>query len=174
MSFLELAKKRHSVRAYRPDPVSDELLNQVLEAGRIAPSAQNLQPFQFVVVREKNVLNELVNSYRFPWFSQAPAIIVICTKKDRAFKRIKFDGKCYAEIDAAIAIDHMTLAAAELGLGTCWVAAFNPQIVRDTLNIPAEAEPVIMLTLGYSAEEHFPEPRRELGELVYHEKWPAE
>lgn len=170
MKFIELAEKRCSIRSYKPDPVSDELLSEVLEAGRLAPTACNLQPFQFVVVREKENLAALAAGYPGDWFKEAPAVIAICTVASKAWKR-KYDERCLVDVDAAIAADHMTLAAADLGLGTCWVGAFDPKVIRTVLGIPRTVEPLILLTLGHPNEHGRPKTRQPLAKLVRYETW---
>ena len=122
MSFLELAKKRYSVRSYLDRPVEKEKLLQVLEAARIAPSAVNKQPWNFIVVTNENTKNKIAETYPREWFKTAPAVIVVCGDHSKSWKRK--DGKDHCNIDVA-AIDHMTLAATDLGLGTCWVCAFD-------------------------------------------------
>jgi nitroreductase len=170
MKFIELAKQRVSIRSYKPGPVSDAHLNEVLEAGRLAPTACNFQPFQFVVVRKKENLAALAAGYPAPWFAEAPVIIAICTQSSKAWKR-KQDGRCLVDVDAAIAADHMTLAAADIGLGTCWVGAFDPKIIRKALGVPRTVEPVILLTLGHPNEKGRPKLRQPLEKLVRNEKW---
>ena len=123
MKFIELAKKRCSIRGFKPDPVPEELLNEVLQAGNLAPTAKNLQPFHLIVVRNPVRLDELATAYPAPFFRGAPVVVVICIEASKGWTRDRYDGKNYCEIDAAIATDHMTLAAADLGLGTCWIAS---------------------------------------------------
>ncbi|ATW26515.1 nitroreductase family protein [Candidatus Formimonas warabiya] len=156
MLFMELAKKRYSVRSYRNIPVEEEKLRQILEAGRIAPSAVNFQPLYFIVVREPELKKRVAATYRRDWIQQAPAIIVVCGDHSKSWRRA--DGKDHCDIDAAIAIDHMTLAAVELGLGTCWVCAFNSTDCHTVLNLPAHIETIALLPLGYPADE--PDPER--------------
>ena len=170
MKFIELAKQRVSIRSYKPEPVSDEQLNEVLEAGRLAPTACNLQPFQFVVVQEKENLTALAAGYPAPWFAEAPVVIAICTLPSKAWKR-KQDERCLVDVDAAIAADHMTLAAADIGLGTCWVGAFDPKIVRKALGVPRTVEPIILLTLGHPNEHGRPKTRQPIEKLVRYEHW---
>ena len=124
MSFLELARKRYSVRAYKPDPVEDEKLQQVLEAARLAPSACNLQPFQFIVIHTRGREAELRRIYSSSWFVQAPIVICACGMPSQSWRRR--DGKNYCDVDVTIAMDHLILAAADLGLGTCWIGASIP------------------------------------------------
>lgn len=171
MKFIELAEKRVSIRSYTDRPVSKEMLNEVLEAGRLAPSACNYQPLQFVVVQKAESLAALADAYPAPWFAEAPLVIAICTVPKKAWHRSKHDDRCYADVDAAIAADHMTLAAAELGLGSCWVGAFDPKQVRAALQVPRTAEPLILLTLGHPNESGRPKTRKPLDELVRYETW---
>ncbi len=170
MKFIELAKKRVSIRSYKSEPVSDEQLNEVLEAGRLAPTACNLQPFQFVVVREKENLAALAEGYPGDWFKQAPVVIAICTQPSKAWKR-RQDNRCLVDVDAAIAADHMTLAAADIGLGTCWVGAFDPKIIRKVLGVPRTVEPLILLTLGHPNESGRLKTRQPIEKLVRYETW---
>ncbi len=171
MKFNELAKKRSSVRSYTKRPVSKKMLAEILEAGQLAPTACNIQPFRFVVVKEKENLAALAESYFAEWFTEAPLVIAICTTPGQAWQRKKHDDKNYADVDGAIAADHMTLAAEELGLGTCWVGAFNPKIVRKVLGLPRSAEPLVMLTVGHPNEKPRPKTRKSLDELVNYENW---
>ena len=170
MKFIKLAKQRCSIRSYTKRIVSKAMLNEVLEAGRLAPTACNYQPFKFVVVQEKENLAALAEGYPAPWFAEAPVIIAICTQASKAWKR-KQDDRCLVDVDAAIAADHMTLAAEDLGLGTCWIGAFDPKIVRKTLGVPRNIEPVILLTLGHPNEKGRPKTRKPLTELVRYETW---
>ncbi|HPF98482.1 MAG TPA: nitroreductase family protein [Kiritimatiellia bacterium] len=169
MSFLELALKRSSVRAYTTDPVPEDLLQKVLEAGRIAPSAANFQPWHFIVVRDPAIQRALGDAYAKTWFWQAPVIIVVCVEPARAWTR--FDGKNFAWVDGAIAMDHMTLCATDLGLGTCWVGAFDATKVKKTLGIPEGVEPVAMTPLGKAANAPAPKKRKELKDILHLEKW---
>jgi len=171
MKFNELAKQRVSIRSYTKRPVSKKMLKEVLEAGRLAPTACNIQPFQFVVVKDPENLAALAESYPAPWFAEAPVVIAICTTPNKAWVRKKHDDKNYADVDGAIAADHMTLTATELGLGTCWIGAFNPKIVCKVLKLPRNVEPLTMLTLGHPNEKGRPKDRKSLDELVSYETW---
>lgn len=169
MTFLELAQKRYSVRGYTEAPVSDEMLKQILEAGRLAPSAANFQPWHFIVVRDPAVKARLAEAYKKDWFRNAPVIIVVCASPNQAWTRQ--DGRNYAFVDAAIAMDHMTLCAADLGLGTCWIAAFDPAKVRNVLGLPGYVEPVAMTPLGYAAVPATPKKRKALSAIVHWDRW---
>ena len=171
MKFIELAEKRCSIRGYKSDPVPEELLNEILQAGNLAPTAKNLQPFHFIVVRDPVKLDELAASYSAPFFRQAPVVIVICTEPATGWTRDRYDGKNYCEVDAAIAIDHMTLAATDLGLGTCWIGAFDPVKVSASMALPKDIEVIAMLPLGYPSEAGRVKTRKPLAEMVRYDCW---
>ena len=143
-AFLELAEKRRSVRAYKPDEVPEELVQTVLEAGRLAPSACNKQPWRFLVVRSETGRRALGAAYAREWFWKAPVVIAVCILPKEAWTR-SYDGQNYAMVDGTLAMDHMTLAAAELGLGTCWIGAFDPAAVREAYATALADEPFVHL-----------------------------
>ncbi|MFW5886835.1 MAG: nitroreductase family protein [Bacteroidota bacterium] len=150
MTFIEIAKKRYSCRNYQAKPVEKEELVKVLEAGRIAPSATNAQPWEFIVVQEENLLDEIKSCYQKDWILSAPAIIVICGNHRLSWKRE--DGKDHCDIDIAIATDHLTMAATEYGLATCWVCKFDAPKCKKLLNLPEEMEPMVLLPIGYPVD----------------------
>lgn len=174
MRFNALIRKRCSIRSYTDKPISEEMLHQILEAGQLAPTACNLQPFRFVVVQEKENLAALAASYPAPWFAEAPVVIAVCTQPDKAWTRKKHDDKNYADVDGAIAADHMILAAEELGLGTCWVGAFNPKIAAKVLKLPRSVELLTMITLGHPNEIGRPKERKDLKKIICRETWAHE
>ena len=169
MNFLELAQKRYSCRAYRPDSIEDEKLQQVLEAMRLAPSATNLQPYRFIVVHTAGREAELNLIYFQPWFVQPPIVICACAIPAAAWRRV--GGKRYTDVDAAIAMDHLTLAATDVGLGTCWVASFDVRAAHEVLGIPPGIEPLAFTPLGYPADQPEPKERKPMSELVRYERW---
>ncbi|MBI2848343.1 MAG: nitroreductase family protein [Chloroflexi bacterium] len=169
MSFLDLARKRYSVRAYKPDPVEDEKLQQVMEAARLAPTAANRQPFQFIVVRTKGREADLGRIYSAPWFVQAP--LVICAVGLPGQCWVRRDGRAYLDIDVGIAMDHLVMAATDLGLGTCWIGLLNRDATREILGIPPDAEPIAFTPLGYPADQPKEKKRKPLSELVRYERW---
>jgi nitroreductase len=169
MDFAKLSQQRYSVRAYRPEPIEDEKLQQILEAARMAPTAANRQPFQLIVIHTAGRQDELKRLYHRDWFSQAPVIIGICAVGDGAW--VRRDGKNYADVDATIAMDHLILAATDLGLGTCWVAAFDPVSAREILRLPDGVEPVAFTPVGYPADQPKSKQRKSLTELVRYEYW---
>jgi len=169
MSFLELAKKRYSVRAYKPDPVEDDKLQKVLEAARLAPTACNIQPFQLIVIHTEGRETELQRIYSDPWFVEAPIVICACGIPSESW--VRSDGKNYWEVDVTIAMDHLILAAADLGLGTCWVGAFKPDVAREVLNLPDDVEPIAFTPLGYPDDQPGHKFRKSINELVRYEHW---
>ena len=169
MNFLKLAAKRYGVRAYKSDPVEDEKLQQVLEAVRLAPTASNREPFQLIIVGTKGKEADLGRIYSRPWFVEAPLVICACAIPSQSW--IRRDNKNYSDIDVAIAMDHLTLAAVDLGLGTCWIGAFDPLAAREILCLPNEIEPVAFTPLGYPNDQPKEKTRKSIGELVRYEHW---
>jgi nitroreductase len=170
MEYSALIAARYSVRAYKSNVVEDDKLLAVLEAARLAPTAANRQPIQLIVMHTAGRQEELGQIYRRPWFVQAPLLVAICAISSQAWVREsdRFNARL---IDAAIVADHLILAAANQGLGTCWVAAFNVEVARNVLGLPADAEPVIFTPLGYPADLPGPKDRKPLSELVRYERW---
>ncbi len=169
MDVFEAISSRYSVRGYKADPVSDEALQQVLEAARQAPTAANKQPFRIVVVHTKGREQEMKRFYGRPWFAQAPLVLVVVVVPGEAWRR--GDGKLYDEVDATIALDHLVLAATALGLGTCWVADFDTAAVREVLALPDDVTPIALTPLGYPDKDRTKTGRRPLDELVKYERW---
>jgi nitroreductase len=169
MDFFELIEKRYSVRAYQSKPVEEEKLQKVLEAARLAPTAANRQPFRIIVMKTEGKEADLKQVYRQDWFSQAPLVICACAVPDEAW--IRSDGKDYYDVDTTIAMDHLILAAANLGLGTCWIAAFDPAATRKVFGLPDDIEPVALTPLGYPADNPRPKHRKILADLVKYDKW---
>jgi len=172
-NFQELVKKRYSVRNYLNRPVEEDKLNYILESGRLAPSAVNYQPLHIIVIRDEAMRKSFGSVYSRLWLTQAPVILVVCGDHHASWKRA--DGKDHADIDVSIIVDHMTLAAAEQGLGTCWVCNFDMQKCHDLLNLPKEIEPVVLLPLGYPDDERVDHSRhlvrKKLEEIVHWDKF---
>ncbi|MDY0060876.1 MAG: nitroreductase family protein [Myxococcota bacterium] len=164
MDFFEVLRNRYSVRAYRPDPVPDELLQQVLEAARLAPTACNRQPFVLHVLPTAGKEAALRRIYPRDWFIAPPYVIAVSALTGPAWARK--DGKSYAEVDATIAFDHLILAAAALGLGTCWIGAFDPDAARAVLGLGPDEQPLAFTPLGWPADLPRTKQRKPLSELV--------
>ncbi len=172
MDFSELITKRYSCRQYASDPIEESMINLVLEAGRLAPTAANRQPFQIIIIQtEKHQAEELKKIYPKDWFVQPPIILCICSLPEQAWTRKKYDHRNYSLVDAAIVFDHITLQAADLGLGTCWVGDFDPLYARDYLKLPANVEPVAFTPLGHPLDEPRVKNRKNLAEIIRHESW---
>lgn len=133
MDFTELIKTRESIRNYDPSrPVADEVLKRILDAGRLALSAANRQPWKFLVIASPGMLEKVRQCYPRDWFHDAPVVLVIIGFKDQAWTR-SFDGYNSVETDAAIAMTHIILAAENEGVGACWIANYDPQILHEAL-----------------------------------------
>lgn len=166
MDYYEVIRKRRSIRAYQNRDVEEDKLKRILEAARIAPSAGNIQPWRFVAIRKDEVKQKLKAAYARPWFWTAPVVICACGITSEAWKRS--DGKTYLDVDVAIAMDHLILAATAEGLGTCWIGAFDPAEVKRILHLPAGIEPIALTPLGYPAESPEPKPRKPWEEVIRH------
>lgn len=169
-TFLELAKKRYSVRAYQEKPVEQEKLEKILEAARVAPTGANKQPHRLIVVREPEGLRKLSKAADC---YGAPLAVLVCCDTRETWKR-PFDQKRLTDIDASIVTDHMMLAAADLGLGSVWICYFKPDVIRREFDLPDYLEPVNILALGYSGENAPAANRHETGrkplsETVFYE-----
>jgi nitroreductase len=169
MSLGELVKQRFSVRAYLDRPVEEEKIMQVLEAARVAPSAANRQPWHFVVITDPAQRTALGEAYGKEWFVDAPVQLAFCADTQACWKR--GDGKSYADVDVAIAFDHMTLAAAEIGLGTCWIGAFKADVARRVLGLPDHVEPIALTPLGYHEQEVPEKKRKSMDEVVHWQRF---
>lgn len=169
MDAFETIRARRSIRSYQDRAVEEAKLTQVLEAGRLAPSASNRQEWKFVAVRDKALRKKLAEAARGQAFvGEAPVVIVACAVEHA---HVMSCGHPSHLIDVAIAIDHMTLAARELELGTCWIGAFDQQKVRDILGIPGTVEVIGLLPLGYAKSWPSAKPRRAFQEVVCYDRW---
>ncbi|NLA48814.1 MAG: nitroreductase [Bacteroidales bacterium] len=149
MDYYDLIQSRESIRSYDPArSVPKIILKKILDAGRLAPSACNIQPWKFLVASSPEMLGKLRECYQRDWFRDAPHILVVAGMKDKSWVR-SWDAYNSIETDLAIAMAHIILAAENEGLGTCWIAAFNPTVLRKALDL-GESEVVYGITpLGY-------------------------
>jgi nitroreductase len=170
MDVTEAISKRRSVRAWQNKPVEPEKLQRVLEAARLAPSANNRQPWRFVVVTDPAIRKQLIKAANDQTFvGKAPVVIVGCAVE---IDRVMACGlHCYP-IDLAIAMTNITLAAVAEGLGTCWIGAFQEPQVKAILNIPDEVRVVELMPLGYPESADVPaRPRKSMKEVCVYERW---
>lgn len=169
MNVIDVINNRYSVRAYKVDAIADDILLNVLNAARLAPTASNRQPFQIIVVHTKGKEEELLSIYPRPWFAKAPVVLCLCGLASAAW--VRNDDQPYLFVDAGIVMDHIVLAATHYGLGTCFIAAFDALQARRVLMIPDEAEPILFTALGYPADKPKIKERKELMDLVRYDRW---
>jgi nitroreductase len=168
MNLHELVASRKSVRGYDPDrQVPREILERILDAGRLAPSAKNLQPWKFLLVSSPEMLARISPCYGQAWFRQAPHILIVLGDRNAAWGR-NSDGWNSLETDLAIAMDHLVLAAHAEGLGSCWISAFDPIILREVLSLEPNEEVFAITPLGYPSRpvETRPKARKPLDEVA--------
>jgi nitroreductase len=151
MELKELMQKRYSVRRFKEQEVEKEKILKVLDMARFAPSAVNLQPWHFLVIQDPEKLKEIKTTYEISWFQKAPAVIVALGDHSKSWKRK--DGKDHCDIDLGIVVDHLTLAATDQGLGTCWVCAFDAEKCIEILDLPNHLEPIALIPIGYPLYE---------------------
>lgn len=171
MDLMDAIKTRRSIRRYKPTPVPENLLKDVLNAARLAPSADNAQPWRIIVVMDEQVKLKLAaasNGQKF--IAQAPVVLVACGIPDEAFQTAGGYMSSHV-IDVSIAIDHLTLAAHAVGLGTCWIAWFKEDKVREILGVPEDVRVVALTPLGYPDEAPERTPRKNLEELVLYDRY---
>jgi len=169
MNIYQAIKTRRSVRSYKPDPVPEESLKRILEAARLAPSGHNAQERKFIVVRDDEKRKQLAEDASGQDFISEVPVIIVAVALDPA--HIMSSGVPSYAVDLAIAIDHMTLAAVEEGLSTCWIGAFSQSKVKEILGIPKEYKVVVLLPLGFAKDEPEPKIRKSIEEIVCYESF---
>lgn len=169
MELFEAIDLRRSVRAYKRDDVSDEDVRKLIDAARRAPSAGNIQPWEFVVVRNIDIKRRLAAAALHQSFiEEAPVVIVVCADQRRSSWGYGGRGaNLYCLQDTAAATENMLLAVCAMGLGACWVGAFHENEVRSILRVPDGVRPVAIVTVGYPAERPQPRSRRSLGHIIH-------
>ena len=164
MNFLELVKNRYSCRAYKTLDVEKEKLDYILVCVRFAPSAVNKQPWRFHIVNGEDEKAKLQQCYNRDWFKTAPMYIVASILHDEEW--VRADGKHHGDIDIAIAVEHLCLAATEQGLATCWVCNFDSVMCKELFALPENEEPAVIIPLGYAADEAKPKNRKGIDDIV--------
>lgn len=168
MTVLEAIRKRYSCRAYQDRNIEREKLDTILEAARLAPSARNLQDWRFVVATEDETKRRVAEATNRPdAFAGAGAIIAACSNSDYVMRC----GQAIGPIDVAIALEHISLQATELGLGTCWIGSFEPQKVRQILRIPEDIAVIELMAVGYPADSKPKTKREPMEKIVSFQKW---
>ena len=165
MDFIELARRRYSCRDYESRAVEQEKMDYLMECVRLAPSACNKQPWRFRIVADEVDRKKLAECYNREWFLTAPVYVIASVLHDEEW--VRSDGKHHGDIDVAIAVEHLCLAAAEQGLGTCWVCNFDVARCKQLFSIPENEEPTILIPIGYPADEVKEKKRKETGEVWF-------
>jgi nitroreductase len=163
--FKELCTARYSCRNYTDRPIEEEKLRYIMECVRLAPSAVNRQPWRFIVIKDQPRLDLIYNAYAREWIRNAPVIVVCLADRQNAWVRPS-DGKNHADIDLAIAIEHLVLAAAEQGLGSCWVCNFDAPLFSQTFPLPEGYEPIALVPLGYAADQPTEKHRKNMADIM--------
>jgi nitroreductase len=165
MDFFDVVRARRSVRSYLPDPPAESLIRQVLEAGMLAPSAGNRQPWEFIIVRDDQELKKAIvqttyrgnswqNGLHQDWLLQAPVLIVVCGNVERSAARYGWEhAHKILYQDTAACIENMLLAATALGLASCWIGGYDMVALMNLLKLPPMVPPVGFLPLGYAAAQ---------------------
>ena len=161
MNVLDAIRKRRSVRSYSPQSIPDQALERMRQALRSAPSACNLQPWQFIFVTDAQLRQAVARAaHGQAWMADAPVTVVACGLPGQAYKHMGGYGNS-VDVDVAIAVDHLTLAAVEEGLGTCWIGAFDEKAVKKLLDVPADVKVIAMTPLGYPSSPGLNHPLEE-------------
>jgi len=168
MPVLDAIRKRYSCRSYQDKSIEQDKLNCILEAARLAPSARNMQDWRFVVVTDRQVKSRVAATTNRPEvFERAGAIIAACSNSDYVMRC----GQAIAPIDVSIALEHISLQAADLGLGTCWIGSFDTDKIRQILTIPEDIAIIELMAIGYPADSKS-EPKREpIEKIVCYDTW---
>ncbi len=161
MSLLDVIFNRASVRRYTPEPVSEEALNNILEAGRRAPSAMNAQPWHFIVVTEQKLRDQLSKRRWTGFVKDAPLVVIGCGKKHDHL----------STVDVAIALQNMVLAAEAQGLGSCWIGDFDQKELKRMFRIPDNLTVIAMVAFGHPAEKPASRNKKSLEEIVHHNRF---
>jgi len=170
LDILDIIRGRRSIRKYKTDSVPKDLIEKILEAGRWAPSAGNVQPWEFIVINDRKIL-DLVRKFSPGFFGDAPLAILICSNKERARKFRGSLGRDLAIIDCAMAAQNILLTAYALGLGSCPIKSFSQIAIREILEIPDHLEPELLIAIGYPDQKPPPPPKRPLSEMVHLNKY---
>ena len=179
MDFMDVVRTRKSTRSYMDKDVEEEKLNQILEAARLAPSWANKQCWKYIIVNEKGKIQELAAGIINSWMKYSKVVVVACADPKKSGSK---NGMDYYLVDVAISMEHLVLAATNLGLGTCWIGGFDEKKVKKILNIPEKIKVVAMTPVGYSSAEKVRDKitrkiirantRKSLEEMIYYNSWP--
>jgi nitroreductase len=171
MALSDAVAKRRSIRTYKKQALTEGIVEKLLEAARQAPSAGNVQPWEFVVINaQKNKMDISVAAYGQKSLQEASVVFVVCVDEKRALESYGVRGKTlYCIQDTAAAIQNIMLSACSLGLGTCWIGAFKEDEVKKVINAPSHVRPVALIPVGYQNESPAARPRRPISEIMHKE-----
>jgi len=171
MNVFEAIKERRSIRSFKEQDVKEEDIEMLIEAARWAPSAGNIQPWEFIIVRKHELKKELAEAaFGQAFVEEAPIVIVVCADENRSFQGYSVRGKTlYCIQDTAAAIQNIHLTAHSLGLGTCWIGAFSEGETARILKVPNGVRPVAIVPIGYPAESPAPRNRRPINQIIHYE-----
>jgi len=171
LDLFKAIKQRRSIRAYTREDVSEEEVEKLIDAARFAPSAGNIQPWEFVIVRDTEAKRKLaVAALNQTFIEEAPVVIVVCADEAQSSRGYGSRGvTLYCLQDTAAATQNILLAAHALGLGTCWVGAFREELARKALNTPSNIRPVAIIPVGHAADKPAGRQKRSLEEIIHYE-----
>ena len=164
MELLELIKRRYSCRDYQPTSVENEKLDYIMECVRFAPSAVNKQQWMFRILSSEEDRKKICQCYNREWFATAPVVIIASILHDEEW--VRSDGKHHGNIDIAIAVEHLCLAATEQGLATCWVCNFDAALCKELFALPESEEPAVIIPIGYAADELKEKKRKSIEDIA--------
>lgn len=167
-TLLDTINARYSCRAYLDKPIEEEKVAYIKECMRLAPSAVNRQPWKFRIVRSQEGREKLQSCYARPWFNEAPLYILASVLHEEEW--VRADGKPHGNIDVAIAVEHLCLAATEQGLGSCWVCNFDAHRCHELFQMPEAEEPVVIIPIGYPSATGTPQRKRKPLEEIFFEE----
>ena len=167
-SLLDVIRNRYSCRGYLDKPVGEEKIAYLKECMRMAPSAVNRQPWKFRIVRSQEGREKLQSCYSRSWFNEAPLYVLASVLHEQEW--VRADGKPHGNIDVAIAVEHLCLAATEQGLGSCWVCNFDAQLCHELFQMPDAEEPFVIIPIGYASSTEVPPKMRKVSQEVFFEE----
>ena len=169
MEFTDVIMKRRSHRKFKQDIIEDDILERIIEAGRLAPTWSNKQGVRYIIVKNKSLIKEIADGITQKWTEDAPILIVVCIAPNKSGKNM--NNLEYFTVDAAICMEHIVLAATNEGLGTCWIGWFDEQKIKDTLLIPEKVRVIALTPLGYSRYTPREQSRKPIEQICFSEKW---
>ncbi|MCK4496840.1 MAG: nitroreductase family protein [Candidatus Aenigmarchaeota archaeon] len=173
MQTMECIRERRSVRDYKPDPIPEEIVKEIIEAATHAPSSGNVQDWEFIIIRNLETKTKIAAAaWEQDFIARAPVVLVVCSDLDRISAAYGTRGETlYSIQNTSAAIQNLLLAAWEKEVGSCWVGAFNESTLRDILVLPTNIRPLAIITLGYPAEVSKKPKRRDIKEVLHMERW---